>query len=197
MMVLCPWEHGSLLLQQISRPALKWNLLNAYQKLLWMQDEVSYRWHVLSQYMAKEKAVTLEVRWRKNQPLQDENVLVDTPIFSAENLTALAALGEEVLCSNRPKYTLFRAANMTLVLTLTLTLTLLLLLLSLQNNHHDYTYDDDCLYCTLLHKTNPRAPTPTRHRSGFERAAFSYRRRDRHHYRIGSWSGILGSSRNC
>lgn len=63
MFMLCPWEHGSLILQHVTLPHDKWHLLNAFQKLLWMQDEVAFRWQ---QLRLDSKASTLEVAWTKD-----------------------------------------------------------------------------------------------------------------------------------
>jgi len=55
MFVLCPWEHGSLLLQRVINARAKWSSLNAYQKLLWLSDEVEYRWRLVERHRTMRK----------------------------------------------------------------------------------------------------------------------------------------------
>lgn len=60
--VLCPWEHGSVLLDSVVEPKTKWGALNEYQRCLWFVDEVEARW-VLFQQRHANSLRFLELNW--------------------------------------------------------------------------------------------------------------------------------------
>ena len=66
-LVLCPFDHGSVLLQDDANWPAKWTKLNGYQKCLFMVDEVEARWTALTR--AHPGLETLEVSWNTSENL--------------------------------------------------------------------------------------------------------------------------------
>jgi hypothetical protein len=57
--VLCPWEHGSELLDRLKEPRRKWDQLNDYQRCLWFVDEVEVKWALFRKQNPTVHAVVL------------------------------------------------------------------------------------------------------------------------------------------
>jgi hypothetical protein len=49
MFVLCPWDHGSIILQNDDSAYEKWEQLTDFQRCLWYVDEVEARWQMFIQ----------------------------------------------------------------------------------------------------------------------------------------------------
>ena len=57
--VLCPWEHGSELLDRLEEPRRKWDQLNNYQRCIWFVDEVEVKWALFRKQNPTMHAVVL------------------------------------------------------------------------------------------------------------------------------------------
>ena len=91
LLVLCPFDHGSVLMESDPDWPAKWSKLNKYQRCLWLIDEVEARWSALETQHSLDGVEMLEVEWKTGDDLSDG--LEKTAAFFAKQVAAASGRG--------------------------------------------------------------------------------------------------------
>ena len=70
MFILCPWDHGSVILGDDPDALTKWEKLNDFQRCLWYVDEVEARWQLLKRKYPYLQTIETEP-WTTSEDLMD------------------------------------------------------------------------------------------------------------------------------